>query len=155
MAKEASDIVILDDNFTSIVRVVRWGRSVYRNIQAFVQFQASKQHPPSRPRALLAPASAPCRRLPACPARAKPALSSRGGPRRPEITAAVVPTPEPDHRKACQVTVNITALVLNMVTSLAGGEVRFTPPPPLYPREALRHARECSADPPFPPRRCR
>ena len=38
-AKEASDIVILDDNFTSIVKVVRWGRSVYTNIQKFVQFQ--------------------------------------------------------------------------------------------------------------------
>jgi Ca2+-transporting ATPase len=39
VAKEASDIIILDDNFASCVRVVRWGRSVYRNIQAFVQFQ--------------------------------------------------------------------------------------------------------------------
>ena len=39
VAKEASDIVILDDNFSSIVKVVRWGRSVYRNIQAFVAFQ--------------------------------------------------------------------------------------------------------------------
>ena len=33
-AKDASDVVILDDAFSSIVRVVRWGRSVYRNIQA-------------------------------------------------------------------------------------------------------------------------
>ena len=39
VAKEASDIIILDDNFASCVRVVRWGRSVYRNIQAFIQFQ--------------------------------------------------------------------------------------------------------------------
>lgn len=39
VAKEASDIVILDDNFTSIVKVVRWGRSVYANIQKFIQFQ--------------------------------------------------------------------------------------------------------------------
>ena len=60
MAKEASDIVILDDNFSSIVKVVRWGRSVYRNIQAFVAFQ---------------------------------------------------------------LTVNIVALVLNMICSLTGGEV--------------------------------
>ncbi|KAM0831814.1 hypothetical protein ACQ4PT_065295 [Festuca glaucescens] len=39
VAKESSDIVILDDNFASIVRVVRWGRSVYANIQKFIQFQ--------------------------------------------------------------------------------------------------------------------
>ena len=39
VAKEASDIIILDDDFASCVRVVRWGRSVYRNIQAFLQFQ--------------------------------------------------------------------------------------------------------------------
>ena len=41
VAKEASDIIILDDNFCSVVKVVRWGRSVYRNIQAFVAFQLS------------------------------------------------------------------------------------------------------------------
>ncbi|CAM6095891.1 unnamed protein product [Calypogeia fissa] len=39
VAKESSDIVILDDNFASIVKVVRWGRSVYANIQKFIQFQ--------------------------------------------------------------------------------------------------------------------
>ncbi|KAI5059228.1 hypothetical protein GOP47_0025547 [Adiantum capillus-veneris] len=39
VAKESSDIVIMDDNFASVVRVVRWGRSVYRNIQKFIQFQ--------------------------------------------------------------------------------------------------------------------
>ena len=39
VAKEASDIIILDDDFASCVRVVRWGRAVYRNIQAFLQFQ--------------------------------------------------------------------------------------------------------------------
>eukprot|EP00245_Coleochaete_scutata_P007397 TRINITY_DN2270_c0_g2_i1.p1 TRINITY_DN2270_c0_g2~~TRINITY_DN2270_c0_g2_i1.p1 ORF type:complete len:837 (+),score=176.86 TRINITY_DN2270_c0_g2_i1:299-2512(+) len=39
VAKESADIVILDDNFASIVRVVRWGRSVYSNIQKFLQFQ--------------------------------------------------------------------------------------------------------------------
>ena len=63
VAKEASDIIILDDNFASCVRVVRWGRSVYRNIQAFVQFQ---------------------------------------------------------------LTVNITALILNMVCALVGGDVPLT-----------------------------
>ncbi|XP_047339564.1 calcium-transporting ATPase 5, plasma membrane-type-like [Impatiens glandulifera] len=39
VAKESSDIIILDDNFASIVKVVRWGRSVYENIQKFIQFQ--------------------------------------------------------------------------------------------------------------------
>jgi Ca2+-transporting ATPase len=39
VAKESSDIIILDDNFTSVVKVVRWGRSVYYNIQKFIQFQ--------------------------------------------------------------------------------------------------------------------
>ncbi|ONK69554.1 uncharacterized protein A4U43_C05F24190 [Asparagus officinalis] len=39
VAKESSDIIILDDNFASIVKVVRWGRSVYANIQKFIQFQ--------------------------------------------------------------------------------------------------------------------
>ncbi|GLT28691.1 hypothetical protein SLA2020_036030 [Shorea laevis] len=39
VAKESSDIIILDDNFSSIVKVVRWGRSVYANIQKFIQFQ--------------------------------------------------------------------------------------------------------------------
>ncbi|KAK0600244.1 hypothetical protein LWI29_012981 [Acer saccharum] len=39
VAKESSDIVILDDNFASVVTVLRWGRSVYNNIQKFLQFQ--------------------------------------------------------------------------------------------------------------------
>ncbi|KAL4596647.1 hypothetical protein ACB092_12G178200 [Castanea dentata] len=39
VAKESSDIVILDDNFTSVVTVLRWGRAVYTNIQKFLQFQ--------------------------------------------------------------------------------------------------------------------
>ncbi|XP_010541090.1 PREDICTED: calcium-transporting ATPase 10, plasma membrane-type [Tarenaya hassleriana] len=39
VAKENSDIIILDDNFESVVKVVRWGRSVYANIQKFIQFQ--------------------------------------------------------------------------------------------------------------------
>ena len=38
-AKEASDIVILDDNFSSIVKAVSWGRCVYDNIRKFLQFQ--------------------------------------------------------------------------------------------------------------------
>ncbi|KAL3537603.1 hypothetical protein ACH5RR_000969 [Cinchona calisaya] len=39
VAKESADIVIMDDNFASIVNVAKWGRSVYINIQKFVQFQ--------------------------------------------------------------------------------------------------------------------
>jgi magnesium-transporting ATPase (P-type) len=37
--QEASDIVIMDDNFSSIVKSVLWGRSVYDNIRRFLQFQ--------------------------------------------------------------------------------------------------------------------
>jgi len=39
IAKEASDIVIMDDNFASIVKAVMCGRSVRQNIQKFLQFQ--------------------------------------------------------------------------------------------------------------------
>ena len=34
-----ADVIILDDNFSTIVTVAKWGRSVYINIQKFVQFQ--------------------------------------------------------------------------------------------------------------------
>ena len=39
VAKEAADIVIMDDNFSSIVAAVLWGRSVFTNIRKFLQFQ--------------------------------------------------------------------------------------------------------------------
>lgn len=39
VAKEASDITILDNSFRSIARAVVWGRSLYRNIQRFILFQ--------------------------------------------------------------------------------------------------------------------
>ena len=39
VAKEAADIVILDDNFRSIVKAVLWGRSVFSNIRKFLMFQ--------------------------------------------------------------------------------------------------------------------
>lgn len=39
VAKEASDIVLLDDSFKSIVNAVLWGRSLYENIQRFILFQ--------------------------------------------------------------------------------------------------------------------
>jgi len=42
IAKQASDIVILDDNFKSIVRSVMWGRNVYDNIRKFLQFQLTQ-----------------------------------------------------------------------------------------------------------------
>nr|GMD90566.1 putative calcium-transporting ATPase 11, plasma membrane-type [Ipomoea batatas] len=39
VAKESADVIVLDDNFTTIVKVAKWGRAVYVNIQKFVQFQ--------------------------------------------------------------------------------------------------------------------
>ncbi|XP_039815310.1 calcium-transporting ATPase 2, plasma membrane-type-like [Panicum virgatum] len=39
VAKESADVIILDDNFSTIATVAKWGRSVYINIQKFVQFQ--------------------------------------------------------------------------------------------------------------------
>lgn len=39
VAKEASDIILLDDSFPSVVKGIMWGRSLYDNIQRFVMFQ--------------------------------------------------------------------------------------------------------------------
>lgn len=39
VAKEASDIILLDDSFRSIVSAINWGRSLYENIQRFIVFQ--------------------------------------------------------------------------------------------------------------------
>ncbi|KAK6945261.1 LOW QUALITY PROTEIN: Cation-transporting P-type ATPase, C-terminal [Dillenia turbinata] len=39
VAKENADVIILDDNFNTIVTATKWGRAVYINIQKFVQFQ--------------------------------------------------------------------------------------------------------------------
>ena len=39
VAKDASDIVLMDDNFISIVKAVMWGRNVYDSIRKFLQFQ--------------------------------------------------------------------------------------------------------------------
>ena len=41
VAKAAADIIILDDNFASIVKSVMWGRCVYDNIRKFLQFQCA------------------------------------------------------------------------------------------------------------------
>lgn len=38
-AKDAADIIILDDNFTSIFRATQWGRNILDNIRKFIQFQ--------------------------------------------------------------------------------------------------------------------
>uniref|UniRef100_A0A1W7RAY7 Calcium-transporting ATPase n=1 Tax=Hadrurus spadix TaxID=141984 RepID=A0A1W7RAY7_9SCOR len=39
VAKEASDIILTDDNFSSIIKAVMWGRNVYDSIAKFLQFQ--------------------------------------------------------------------------------------------------------------------
>jgi Ca2+ transporting ATPase len=39
IAREASSIVLLDDNFNSIVKAVLWGRNIYDSIKKFIQFQ--------------------------------------------------------------------------------------------------------------------
>lgn len=39
LAKEASDIVVLDDDFRSIVKAVLWGRCIFNNVRRFLQFQ--------------------------------------------------------------------------------------------------------------------
>lgn len=39
VAKDASEIILLDDSFSSIVNAIRWGRTLYQNIQKFLYFQ--------------------------------------------------------------------------------------------------------------------
>lgn len=39
VSKEASDIVLLDDSFSTIEKAVKWGRGIYQNFQRFIQFQ--------------------------------------------------------------------------------------------------------------------
>mmetsp|Transcript_4256 Transcript_4256/g.8477 ORF Transcript_4256/g.8477 Transcript_4256/m.8477 type:complete len:528 (+) Transcript_4256:27-1610(+) len=41
MARENADIILMDDDFSSIVRAVLWGRNIYDNIKRFIQFQLS------------------------------------------------------------------------------------------------------------------
>ena len=75
VAKEASDIVIMDDRFSSIVKAVLWGRSVYDNIRKFLQFQltvnvvalaltfvaaVSQHEPPLNPVMMLWVRTGPC-----------------------------------------------------------------------------------------------
>ena len=39
VAREAADIILLDDNFSSIVKAALWGRNIYDSIKKFLQFQ--------------------------------------------------------------------------------------------------------------------
>jgi Ca2+ transporting ATPase len=39
VAKEAADIILLDDNFSSIITAVKWGRNIYNSVRKFLQFQ--------------------------------------------------------------------------------------------------------------------
>lgn len=39
VAKEAADIILLDDNFASIVTAMKWGRNIFSNVRKFLQFQ--------------------------------------------------------------------------------------------------------------------
>lgn len=39
VSKEASDIVLLNDSFSTIIKAVQWGRGIYENFQRFIQFQ--------------------------------------------------------------------------------------------------------------------
>lgn len=39
LAKKAADIILLDDNFSSIIRAIVWGRNIYDSIRKFLQFQ--------------------------------------------------------------------------------------------------------------------
>ena len=41
VAKHAADIIVMDDNFASIVKACMWGRNIYENIRKFLQFQLS------------------------------------------------------------------------------------------------------------------
>ena len=39
VSKNAADIILTDDNFTTIIHGIKWGRAVYQNFQRFIQFQ--------------------------------------------------------------------------------------------------------------------
>lgn len=39
VAKNASAIILLDDNFASIITAIKWGRNIYGNVRKFLQFQ--------------------------------------------------------------------------------------------------------------------
>ena len=37
VAKQAADIMIMDDNFSSIITAVKWGRNIYDSVRKFIQ----------------------------------------------------------------------------------------------------------------------
>ena len=39
VAKDSADIILLDDNFGSIIVAIKWGRNIYNSIKKFIQFQ--------------------------------------------------------------------------------------------------------------------
>lgn len=41
IAKQAADIIIIDDNFASIVKAIKWGRNISLSIQKFITFQTT------------------------------------------------------------------------------------------------------------------
>lgn len=41
IAKQAADIIIIDDNFASIVKAIKWGRNISLSIQKFIVFQVT------------------------------------------------------------------------------------------------------------------
>lgn len=41
VAKDNSDLVILDSNFKSIYRAIMWGRQIFENVRKFIQFQVT------------------------------------------------------------------------------------------------------------------
>lgn len=36
VAKDAADIILMDDNFNSIITAIKWGRNIYHSIQKFI-----------------------------------------------------------------------------------------------------------------------
>ena len=66
VAKEAADIVIMDDNFSSIVKSVLWGRSVFANLRKFLQVGPALCCPAAALPVAARLSGAPC--LPATPA---------------------------------------------------------------------------------------
>jgi magnesium-transporting ATPase (P-type) len=44
IAKDSSDIIILDNTCSSIVTAIKWGRNIYSNVRKFLQFQLTVNH---------------------------------------------------------------------------------------------------------------
>lgn len=41
VAKDAADMILMDDNFESTMKAVMWGRNIFANVKRFIQFQVS------------------------------------------------------------------------------------------------------------------